>query len=122
MDTPPTEAHETPCSADTPSTDFGALFAKSGMSDSVPAGIEDDATPSDTAARAVAQPGADLTLYNTGIWPSWLSKAMDYLKGISTSPEWVTLITKLVAFEEVLGFPSSASLIHCYNVFRILTE
>lgn len=53
-------------------------------------------------------------------WPSWLSSAVKYLKGISMSPEWVALVTKLVDFEEVLGFHNMVSLISCRNALRTL--
>jgi hypothetical protein len=122
-DTPATETPKTPGSTNSLGADFGALFADSGKLDSGPTGVEDEAAPSETAS--VVQLGGvplDLTHFNTDTWPSWLSSAVDYLKGISTSPEWVALITKLVVFEEVLGFSNTVSLVQSYNVFRFLTE
>jgi hypothetical protein len=42
-------------------------------------------------------------------WPAWLCAAVDYFKGISTSPEWIELVEKWVAFEAHLSFPSTVS-------------
>ena len=42
-------------------------------------------------------------------WPAWLCAAVDYFKGISTSPEWVELVEKWVSFEAHLSFPSTVS-------------
>jgi hypothetical protein len=102
---------------------FDGLFSGSGTLDSRPTDAEGEVTPSKTASAA--KPGAvplDLTLFNTGAWPPWLSNGVEYLKGISSSPEWVALITKLVAFEEILGFCNTVSLTQSCNMFRFLTS
>jgi hypothetical protein len=73
-------------------------------------------TPSDTAPLPHLGPRVTCLghkLSNTSTWPSWLLNAVDYLKGISMLTKWVTLITKLVVFEEAVGFTSTVSLAGC---------
>jgi hypothetical protein len=103
------------------SSGFSSLFSGTGTLDSTDA--KGEVTPSETpsAAKPRTVP-RDLTLSNTGAWPPWLSNAVEYLKGISSSPEWVALIMKLVAFEAALGFCNTVSLIQSCNVFRFLTS
>jgi hypothetical protein len=80
-------------------------------------------TPSKTVAPAQLGPGVSCLNRkpsDASTWPSWLSNAMEYLKGVSTSPEWVALVTKLVVFEEAIGFSNTVSLMGYSRTFKTL--
>jgi hypothetical protein len=48
---------------------------------------------------------------NKAMWPSWLVAGMNYLEGVSTSSEWVALLSKFIILEGSLAFSTTVGLI-----------
>ena len=82
-------------------------------------GIKDGPATPDTLKESGGQPTG--VLEDATGWPAWLCSAVDYFKGVSTSPEWVELVEKWVLFEAHLSFPSSVSTYDTVQSSRVYT-
>lgn len=76
--------------------------------------LSSETTPPDAAGQENNETGLPMSdargiLEDATGWPAWLCAAVDYFKGISSSPEWVELVEKWVSFEAHLSFPSTVS-------------
>jgi hypothetical protein len=40
-------------------------------------------------------------------WPAWLAQAVTHFEGVSSAPQWISVVRKLVTLEDMLGYPKA---------------
>jgi hypothetical protein len=52
-------------------------------------------------------------------WPAWLAQAVTHFEGVSSTPQWISIVRKLVTLEDMLGYPKAP--VRCFQVLFLLS-